>query len=123
LHATDLPDLPILLNRPSRHSDSQICFTPVLPPSIGYTYEVASTRSSRPAGTAEVTIYPDGPMLLRGDFEIVQADGTPLERRRRVVALCRCGHSALNPLCDGTHKLIWRPGKDNPISRRLDDDT
>ena len=58
-------------------------------------------------------------MLLRGDVEIVGADGTPLPRRRRTVALCRCGSSALMPLCDGTHKLVWKPGRDSPLTRRL----
>ena len=60
--------------------------------------------------TPRVTIYPDGPILLRGDFQITAADGTPIPTRRRVVALCRCGRSALTPLCDGTHKAVWPPG-------------
>ncbi|GAA1428557.1 hypothetical protein GCM10009616_08440 [Microlunatus lacustris] len=66
---------------------------------------------------AQITIYPDGPMLLRGDVEIVGADGVPLPRRRRTVALCRCGSSAMMPLCDGTHKLVWKPGRDNARRR------
>ena len=71
--------------------------------------------------TARATIYPDGPILLRGDFEIVGADGTPIPTRRRVVALCRCGRSALAPLCDGTHKAVWPPGGRERRSRvRLD---
>jgi CDGSH-type Zn-finger protein len=57
---------------------------------------------------AQVRIYPNGPMLVRGSVEIVDAEGNTLSPRRRVVALCRCGHSALNPLCDGTHKLVRR---------------
>jgi CDGSH-type Zn-finger protein len=48
--------------------------------------------------------------VLRGDFEVVAADGTPIPIRRRVVALCRCGRSALAPLCDGTHKAVWPAG-------------
>jgi CDGSH-type Zn-finger protein len=67
---------------------------------------------------AQITIYPDGPMLLRGDVEILTADGSPLPRRRRTVALCRCGHSGLMPLCDGTHKVVWKPGRDSPLARR-----
>jgi CDGSH-type Zn-finger protein len=58
----------------------------------------------RPAAT--VTPYEDGPLLLRGDFEIVTPDGTPIETERLVVALCRCGRSRVKPFCDGTHKLI-----------------
>jgi len=53
--------------------------------------------------TASVTVYPDGPLIVRGDFEVRQVDGTVVETGR-VVALCRCGRSALKPLCDGSHK-------------------
>lgn len=49
---------------------------------------------------------PDGPFLLRGDVEIVTPDGEPVPRRRKTVALCRCGASSIKPYCDGTHKLI-----------------
>jgi CDGSH-type Zn-finger protein len=51
-----------------------------------------------------VTAYPDGPLLVRGDFEIRNADGTVVPCSRRTVALCRCGRSAIKPFCDGTHK-------------------
>ena len=65
---------------------------------------------SDPPPTSRITIYPDGPILVRGTFEITDVDGTPIPTRRRVVALCRCGRSALAPLCDGTHKAVWPPG-------------
>jgi CDGSH-type Zn-finger protein len=53
---------------------------------------------------AAVTPYPDGPLLVRGDVDIIGPDGTVLPRRRRTIALCRCGMSALKPFCDGSHK-------------------
>jgi len=53
---------------------------------------------------ATITPYPDGPLLLRGDVDLVTADGETIERRRRTVALCRCGLSTIKPFCDGTHK-------------------
>lgn len=53
---------------------------------------------------ATITPYPDGPLLLRGDVDLVAADGQPIERNRRTVALCRCGLSTIKPYCDGTHK-------------------
>jgi CDGSH-type Zn-finger protein len=62
----------------------------------------AADRTHEPAAT--VTAYPDGPLLLRGDFELRDADGTVIDCRQRAVALCRCGRSALAPFCDGTHK-------------------
>lgn len=51
-----------------------------------------------------ITACPDGPLLVRGDARIVDAAGDPVERRRRTVALCRCGLSNIKPFCDGTHK-------------------
>ncbi|KAA9152962.1 CDGSH iron-sulfur domain-containing protein [Microbacterium lushaniae] len=63
-----------------------------------------------PAGPAvtddrvTITAYPDGPLLLRGDVDLRTADGRPIPRARRTVALCRCGLSAIKPFCDGTHK-------------------
>jgi CDGSH-type Zn-finger protein len=52
-----------------------------------------------------VTPYRDGPLILRGDFEITDTDGTPVAPGRSTVALCRCGRSALKPFCDGSHKV------------------
>ena len=59
-------------------------------------------------GTRPTTIVacPDGPILVRGDAQIVDEAGHPVERRRATVALCRCGASAIKPYCDGTHKAI-----------------
>ena len=58
-------------------------------------------------GTAagSVTVYPDGPLLVRGEVAVVTPDGTPVPNARRTVALCRCGTSAIKPWCDGTHKI------------------
>lgn len=53
---------------------------------------------------ASVTPYPNGPLLVRGDFELRTTDGEPIELKRRTVALCRCGLSSIKPFCDGTHK-------------------
>ena len=62
----------------------------------------------RPAAT--VTVYPDGPLVVRGDFEVRDVDGTVVTTSR-IVALCRCGRSALKPLCDGSHKHRSAPGR------------
>lgn len=51
-----------------------------------------------------ITAYPDGPLLVRGDVDLRDASGNPIEKRRRTVALCRCGLSTIKPFCDGTHK-------------------
>lgn len=64
-------------------------------------------RSLNSGATSPVSVVacPDGPLLIRGDFELVGADGQELPRTRRTVALCRCGASVLKPYCDGSHKL------------------
>lgn len=60
-----------------------------------------SAGSDRP----KIRCYPDGPLLCRGDVELIGRDGQPIPRRRNVVALCRCGASAIKPWCDGSHKV------------------
>jgi CDGSH-type Zn-finger protein len=61
-----------------------------------------------------VTACPNGPLLVRGDVEILLADGEPAPRRRQTVALCRCGASAIKPYCDGSHKVIGFRTDDEP---------
>ncbi|MEP6757886.1 MAG: CDGSH iron-sulfur domain-containing protein [Actinomycetota bacterium] len=51
----------------------------------------------------KIEAYTNGPFLVRGPIEIVGEDGTALQTHRGTVALCRCGHSAIRPLCDGSH--------------------
>jgi CDGSH-type Zn-finger protein len=59
------------------------------------------------AGIGEPTVIacPDGPLLVRGNVRLVDADGNAIPRHRRTLALCRCGASNVKPFCDGTHKL------------------
>ena len=52
-----------------------------------------------------ITPYRDGPLLVRGPFQMFDQDGEPIEVGRETVALCRCGRSRLRPFCDGSHKL------------------
>ncbi|MGW6278397.1 CDGSH iron-sulfur domain-containing protein [Kribbella sp. NPDC055071] len=52
--------------------------------------------------------YPNGPILVRGDFELLDEDGRRVPTGRRTIALCRCGRSGIAPLCDGTHSLRTR---------------
>jgi len=59
-----------------------------------------------PEDRVTITPYRDGPLLVRGDFELVDQDGNAIDPRRGTVALCRCGKSRLRPFCDGTHKLV-----------------
>jgi CDGSH-type Zn-finger protein len=53
---------------------------------------------------ATITPYRDGPLIVRGDFRLLDQDGAEIDPGRDTVALCRCGRSAIKPFCDGTHK-------------------
>ncbi|MBG6225268.1 hypothetical protein IWX63_001840 [Arthrobacter sp. CAN_A2] len=61
--------------------------------------------NSGTAAPVSVVACPNGPLLVRGDFTLLGADGEELPRTRRTVALCRCGASVIKPYCDGSHKL------------------
>jgi CDGSH-type Zn-finger protein len=66
-------------------------------------------QGARPA--AIISICPDGPVLVRGDFELRDLAGdSPVDARRRVIALCRCGRSQIKPFCDGSHAQQPRSG-------------
>lgn len=65
----------------------------------------AAAAASLAGPDVTITLCPDGPLLLRGPVVLLGADGEELPRSRNVVALCRCGGSAIKPLCDGTHKV------------------
>ena len=56
------------------------------------------------AGT-KVQVLKNGSLRIEGDFEILDCDGKAfgLAGRERI-SLCRCGHSARKPFCDGSHK-------------------
>ena len=63
--------------------------------------------------TASIVPYEDGPLIVRGDFELRTPDGRTIDPGRGTVALCRCGRSAIKPFCDGTHKAVkFRAGTD-----------
>ncbi|WP_124709371.1 CDGSH iron-sulfur domain-containing protein [Gordonia insulae] len=72
--------------------------------------DIPTERRSTPTGhgSARITVTPGGPLVVRGDVEIVDAAGNPIPRHRATVALCRCGRSSIQPYCDGTH-AVGRP--------------
>lgn len=59
-----------------------------------------------------VVLCADGPMLLRGDHVVQDADGDLHRTTRPISAVCRCGKSGSQPWCDGTHKAM--PAKNRP---------
>jgi uncharacterized Fe-S cluster protein YjdI len=56
----------------------------------------------------EIQITANGPLYVRGDVVLTDADDTTLATDSRV-ALCRCGLSARKPFCDNSHRAAgWR---------------
>jgi CDGSH-type Zn-finger protein len=49
-----------------------------------------------------ITVTDDGPLRVSGDVRLARADGSPLPAGDPVL-LCRCGGSARQPFCDGSH--------------------
>lgn len=47
-----------------------------------------------------------GPLMVEGDFKLLDSDGTELPLYAPRIALCRCGASANKPFCDGSHNRI-----------------
>jgi CDGSH-type Zn-finger protein len=78
---------------------------------------------NEPKNTASVTVTQDGPYIVAGNVPLqtqtITANATgdseswsPGDRfpAREIYALCRCGHSATPPFCDGTHVKIGFDG-------------
>lgn len=77
-----------------------------------------------PRAGATITPYRDGPLIVRGDFRLVDQDGVEIDPGRDTIALCRCGKSGIKPFCDGTHKRSGfsapsAPGRPRPAARIL----
>jgi CDGSH-type Zn-finger protein len=90
----------------------------------------AGAAPTEPAGRgATVTPYRDGPLIVRGEFRLLDQDGNEIDPGRDTIALCRCGRSAIKPFCDGTHKRSGftapsAPRRPRPVShlRPADED-
>ncbi|HJY85921.1 MAG TPA: CDGSH iron-sulfur domain-containing protein [Candidatus Acidoferrales bacterium] len=56
---------------------------------------------------AKITPLDNGPLRVEGEFEILDPRGNRFGLGGRpAVSLCRCGHSANKPFCDGSHKTV-----------------
>jgi CDGSH-type Zn-finger protein len=56
-------------------------------------------------GPLEIKPAKDGPLILRGNFELCSQTGRRIAQGTKA-ALCRCGQSRRKPLCDGSHFLV-----------------
>ncbi len=53
----------------------------------------------------KIQVMDNGPILVTGSFEVVDADGNAfILDKEGTAALCRCGQSKEKPLCDGAHR-------------------
>lgn len=55
---------------------------------------------------ATINIRPDGPVVVSGEFDIVDSPGGEPIGKWKMASLCRCGVSGNMPHCDGTHFKI-----------------
>ena len=53
-----------------------------------------------------ILIRSNGPLICRGQFTLLAANGEELARGEEELWLCRCGASKKAPFCDGSHKKI-----------------
>lgn len=58
--------------------------------------------------SVKITLRPNGPYLVEGDFVLVDENGQEFQPVKK--ALCRCGASVNKPYCDGTHSRIGFQG-------------
>ncbi len=56
-------------------------------------------------GVLAIAPYPNGPLGVAGPVEIISGTGRTIDRVEKT-ALCRCGHSARKPYCDGSHARV-----------------
>ena len=56
----------------------------------------------------KITIRDNGPYVIDGEFQLVDAQGNEIPAVKR--SLCRCGGSTTKPFCDGTHSKIGFQG-------------
>lgn len=79
---------------PTTHSDG-----------INHTNDINDTNDNMD-GTgpaAKITIRPGGPLVIEGEFNLVDGEGKPIQPRLKMASLCRCGLSDNQPFCDGAH--------------------
>ena len=64
----------------------------------------------------KITCMNNGPILIEGEFEILDPAGAKFGLAgRTAIKLCRCGQSANKPFCDGSHN---RTGFQDPVVAR-----
>jgi CDGSH-type Zn-finger protein len=69
------------------------------------TYDRHEALPEKKMAATKIIVNHNGSIRVEGDFEIVDPVGNPFGLAgRTAIGLCRCGHSANKPFCDGSHK-------------------
>jgi CDGSH-type Zn-finger protein len=70
-----------------------------------WNYRHTRASSGEKMAATKITVNHNGSIRVEGDFEIVDPEGKLFGLAgRTTIGLCRCGHSANKPFCDGSHK-------------------
>ncbi len=64
---------------------------------------IVSEELDETEGPLKITVRANAMLLAEGPMTIICADDSCAVKRSKA-ALCRCGHSANKPFCDGSHK-------------------
>lgn len=52
-----------------------------------------------------ISLRPNGPLRVEGPIKLVDSEGHEWDLTGKpAISLCRCGHSANKPFCDGSHR-------------------
>lgn len=74
---------------------------------------MADLKSDEPEESADaplkISVRTNAMLVASGPMRILCADGSCAATRNKA-ALCRCGHSANKPFCDGSHKRVGFEG-------------
>ena len=59
------------------------------------------------AAEVKITVRPNGSLRVEGPVRLLDANGGEWDLTGKpAFSLCRCGHSANKPFCDGTHAKV-----------------
>jgi CDGSH-type Zn-finger protein len=61
-------------------------------------------------GDIRIKALKNGPLEVSGPLELTDSAGVQRPIDEDPIYLCRCGHSANKPFCDGSHKKVGFQG-------------
>jgi len=67
--------------------------------------DVLNQHKEENAADANISIMKNGPILVEGEFKVINSDGKEL-KTMIMTSFCRCGQSRAQPYCDGTHRKV-----------------